>query len=182
MSNQETKLKDTAKVKELLAKLESMAKFGAESGERDSARRRIDEISAKYGIEKSLWEEKAISRKPIKPKDKFFPCKSMEYKTLLSHCIFDTNPEAKVFDSGGAFGLLANVNDLEYIEVMEKMKHYWRAYVSERNMLLKAFIVKHQIGTVGVSEGDSSAISTIEYNAIKHLASVIVDKPFKAKK
>ncbi len=179
---QDTKLKDTAKIKQLLSKLEDMAKFGAESGERDSARRRIDEISEKYGIKKSLWDKKPVSEKTRKPEDKFFACRSMEYKSLLTHCIFDTNKDAKVFDSGGAFGLLANINDLEYIEIMEKMNHYWNSYIHERDILLKAFIIKHKIGTVDVNETDSSAISQIEYNAIKHRASVISEKPFKAKK
>ncbi len=177
MSTPKSQLKDTSKVKELLAKLEDMAKFGAESGERDSARRRIDEISLKYGIKKSLWE------KDETVKDKSFSCRSEEYKSLLVHCIFDTKKDAKVFDNGAVkFGLLADINDLEYIEVMEKMKHYWDAYVNERAFLLKAFIIKHKIGTVDVNESDSAAISTFEYNAIKQRASVITEKPFKAKK
>ncbi len=173
----EVKLKDTAKVKELLAKLEDMAKYGAEAGERESARARIDEIAKKHGIKESLWDNgKSFN-------DKAFVCRSEEYKSLLVHCIFDTKPTAKVFDNGAVrLGLLADINDLEYIEVMEKMKHYWDAYVKERGFLLKAFIVKHKIGTVDVSESDSAAISTLEYNAIKHRASVIAEKPFKQKK
>ncbi len=177
MSNKDSKLKDTAKVKELLSKLEDMAKFGAEAGERESARRRIDEISAKYGIKESLWEKKEVL------KDKAFSCRSEEYKSLLVHCIFDTKKDAKVFDNGAVkLGILADINDLECIEVMEKMKHYWDAYVQERSFLLKAFIIKHKIGTVDTSESDSAAISTFEYNAIKHRATVIADKPFKGKK
>lgn len=152
-----------------------MAKMG-ESGERDVARRKIEEISLKYGINKPLWENKKVVT------DRTFSCRSAEYRDLMSHCIFDTNKDAKVFENGGVkFGLIADITDLEFIEVMEKMEHYWKAYVVERTTLLKAFIIKHKIGTVEVAECDAKAISKEEYGNIKHMASVISEKPYKAK-
>lgn len=162
------KLKDTEEVRSLLKKLEDMASMG-EEGERDVAKDKLRKIASKYGIDPD--NGKYISQKY------FSYSKGKDYLAILTHCIYDTKHDAKIFEvSSPRNTIVVDLENVEYIEVCEKINHYWTEYSKEKDSLVIAFILKNKIG---IAEGEVKG--TIDVERVARLKGVIEDNNYTKK-
>jgi hypothetical protein len=161
---------DSKKIKQLIAKVKTLAERG-EKGERENAKNKLKMLLDKYNITK--FEESKYKERCFKLTN-FDDC-----KTIMVHCIIDTNKDAEI--SGDAKKeLYCKLTDKEYVDVCEKFRHYYPEYYRQKEFLIKAFIIKNDLGINGV-EDDEMIISEDEINGINEIINSIVKKPYKYK-
>jgi len=130
--------KDTEEIKELMRKLNELAKRG-EGGEADNARQKLINLMLKYDLDISEIDDLVEVRREI-------GYQNTNYSQILAHCIWDVKPNADIRENKSRRKLLVILMATEYIEVMEKYKHYRKAFKEESKTFLKAFIIKNRIG------------------------------------
>lgn len=149
---------DSKKIKELIKKVRVLAERG-EKNEKEVALCKLKELMAKYQIKK--FEESKHKKRVFKLVD-FGDC-----KTIMVHCILDTNPKTSVDGSKQKKELYCTLTDEEYINVCEKFNHYYPEFVKQREVFVKAFIVANNLGII---DGESD-VSEDVVNEIKDMLS-----------
>ena len=163
--------KDSKKIKELIAKVKKLAERG-EKGERENAKDKLKMLLDKYNITK--FEESKIKERSFKLSD-FNDC-----KVIMVHCIIDTNKDCEINGDARKKELYCKLSDKEYVDVCEKFNHYYPEYYRQKESLIKAFIIKNDLGIDGI-EDDDVTISEDEINGINEIINSIVKKPYKKK-
>lgn len=163
--------KDSKKIKELIAKVKKLAERG-EKGERENAKDKLKMLLDKYNITK--FEESKIKERSFKLSD-FNDC-----KVIMVHCIIDTNKDCEINGDARKKELYCKLSDKEYVDVCEKFNHYYPEYYRQKESLIKAFIIKNDLGIDGI-EDDDVTISEDEINGINEIINSIVKKPYKDK-
>lgn len=136
---------DSKKVNELIQKIAYMSKNGAEQGERDSAKNKLEVICMKYGIEYHDADDfESLARA--------FKYANNESKYILQHCVWDVLSDAEITQDSTSKQLFAVLSLSQYVEVKERHKHYWKLYKKEKESFMTAFILKNNIGVEVVSE------------------------------
>jgi len=107
---------DSKKIKSLITKVKALADKG-EGGEKENAKKKLSELLDKYNITK--FEEKKYKKRTFKLAD-FNDC-----KTIMTHCIIDTNKNACIEGYKAKKELYVKLTDGEYIDVCEKFNHYY---------------------------------------------------------
>jgi len=130
---------DSAKIKALIKKVKVLSERG-EGGERETAKIKLKELTDKYQIKK-LDESKNVKRD-------FRLVDFNDCKTIMTHCILDTKPTAKISGNEKKQELYCTLTDVEYIEVCEKFNHYYPEFYKQKELLLKAFIIKNDLGII----------------------------------
>lgn len=145
------KTTDSKKIKSLMKKIKELADRG-DAYERDVARDKLKELMAKYNLKK------------FEPKVKMRSFKLANYedcKDIMVHCIIDTEPKSQIEGSLKSKELYVKLTDEQYVDVCEKFNHYYPEYYRQKQLFLKAFILKNEIGIVE-SENDEQEESEIE--------------------
>jgi hypothetical protein len=163
--------KDSKKIKELIAKVKKLAERG-EKGERENAKDKLKMLLDKYNITK--FEESKVKERSFKLSD-FNDC-----KVIMVHCIIDTNKDCEINGDVRKKELYCKLSDKEYVDVCEKFNHYYPEYYRQKESLIKAFIIKNDLGINGV-EDDEMIMSEDEINGINEIINSIVKKPYKDK-
>lgn len=143
---------DSKKIKELIRKVRTLAERG-DKGEREVAKEKLRELMNKYHIKK--FEESKSKKRSFKLAD-FNDC-----KTIMIHCILDTQPKAKVEGSLQKKELYCNLTDEEYIDVCEKFNHYFPEFHKQRDFFVKAFILSNDLGIVEDVFGEDEIESSL---------------------
>jgi hypothetical protein len=131
--------KDTNKVKSLLSKLAYMYRAGTEKGERESAKKKLDDICMKYGIpyeDEDYLESSARSLRYT----------NSESKMILSHCIWDVVSDAEITCESSTRELFVVLTLSQQIEISEQYNYYWKLYKNKRENFTSNFILKNDIG------------------------------------
>jgi len=165
-------IKDSKKIKELIAKVKTLAERG-EKGERENAKDKLKMLLDKYNITK--FEESKVKERFFKLVD-FNDC-----KTIMVHCIIDTNRDAEIIGDARKKELYCKLTDKEYVDICEKFNHYYPEYYRQKESLIKAFIIKNDLGIDGIEDDDEVTISEDEINGINKIINSIVKKPYKDK-
>jgi hypothetical protein len=145
------KTNDSKKIKSLIKKVKELADRG-DDNERDVAKMKLAELMNKYNLKK------------FEPKIKKRSFKLANYedcKDIMVHCIIDTNSKSEIEGSLQKKELYVKLTDEEYVDVCEKFNHYYPEYYKQKQLLLKAFILKNEIGIVQ-SENDEQEDTEIE--------------------
>jgi hypothetical protein len=144
---------DSKKIKELIKKVKALAERG-EKGERDVAKSKLTELMDKYKITK--FEESKRKKRTFRLAD-FNDC-----KTIMVHCILDTQPKADIEGSLQKKELYCLLTDEEYIDICEKFNHYFPEFHRQREAFTKAFIIKNDLGIIdGESSDDDDSVNDI---------------------
>ena len=98
----------------------------------------------------------------------------------MVHCIIDTNKDAEISGDARKKELYCKLTDKEYVDICEKFNHYYPEYYKQKESLIKAFIIKNDLGIDGI-EDDEVTISEDEINGINEIINSIVKKPYKDK-
>lgn len=133
----EIKDSDSGKIKLLMQKVRALADKG-EGGEKENAKRKLAELLERYNIKK--FEEKASKKRTFKLAD-FNDC-----KTIMIHCIIDTNKNAKIEGYKAKKEIYCKLTDEQYIDVCQKFNHYFPIFIRQRENFIKAFILKNDLG------------------------------------
>lgn len=145
------KTNDSKKIKSLIKKVKELANRG-DANERDVAKQKLNELMAKYDLKK--FEPKVRKRS-------FKLANYEDCKDIMVHCIIDTNPKSEIEGSLKSKELYVKLTDEEYVDVCEKFNHYYPEYYRQKQLFLKAFILKNEIGIVE-SENEEQEESEIE--------------------
>ena len=130
------KTNDSKKIKSLIKKVKELADRG-DDNERDVAKMKLAELMNKYNLKKFEPKIKKRSFKLVNYED----CKD-----IMVHCIIDTNSKSEIEGSLQKKELYVKLTDEEYVDVCEKFNHYYPEYYKQKQLLLKAFIIKNNIG------------------------------------
>ena len=128
---------DSKKIKALMVKVKALADKG-EGGEKETAKRKLAELLHKYNITK--FDERKYKKRTFKLAD-FNDC-----KTIMIHCIIDTNKTSQIEGYKAKKELYCKLSDEEYVEVCEKFNHYYPIFNRQRESFVKAFILKNDLG------------------------------------
>ena len=139
---------DTKKIKALIIKVKALADK-SEGGEKENAKRKLTELLLKYNITK--FEENKYKKRTFKLAD-FNDC-----KTIMIHCVIDTNKNASIEGYKAKKELYCKLTDEEYVEVCEKFNHYYPIFNRQRENFVKAFILKNDLG---IAESTNSVENT----------------------
>lgn len=163
---------DSKKIKALMVKVKALADKG-EGGEKENAKKKLNELLEKYNITK--FEEKKYKKRTFKLAD-FNDC-----KTIMTHCIIDTNKNASIEGYKAKKELYVKLSDEEYIDICEKFNHYYPIFHRQRESFVKAFILKNDLGITDltpnqIEEAEAEEIAEISdmmkgidgYRLIKH--------------
>ena len=120
----------------LAKKLKALAERGVH-GEKNSAQEKLDALLKEHGLELYQIEEnmRTFERTTLN-----------EGSVILERIIKSVNPDTKIIVKQHKTKLIVEVilSDIEYREVRQKYKFFWRAYNRERKLLLTAFFAQHQ--------------------------------------
>jgi len=145
---------DSKRIKDLIKKVRVLAERG-EKNERDVAKVKLAELMEKYQLTK--FEESKSKKRSFKLID-FCDC-----KTIMVHCILDTNATTTIDGSLQKKELYCNLTDEEYVNVCEKFNHYYPEFVNQREAFMKAFILTNDLGIVdGECETQEEDINNIK--------------------
>jgi hypothetical protein len=148
---------DSDRIRLLLKKVKALADAG-DTHERIVAQEKLSSLMKKYKIAK--FTEKAKKKRVFKLVN-FEDC-----KTIMVHCILDTNESCQIDGSIQKKELYAAMTDLEYVDVVEKFSHYYPLYIKQKECLLVAFLLKNNLGVSAEQptedESQSSAEDIIE--------------------
>jgi hypothetical protein len=162
--------RDIETVKNLVSKLKAMAERG-EKGERDVAFAKLKEILKKYNLKEQGVLQPLVKNYVFKVSDWH------DHLNLLVQCIQDTKPGVAMDGDKKGKKLFVELNDIEYLEVMEKVSFYWEEYTRLRASVFAAFVLKNKIGIIGNS--DSNCKNEFNVDEIVECMKVINEKPFK---
>lgn len=112
-------------------KLKALADRGFGS-EKDSARRFYEEYLKKHNLTENDVEPNRYNRK-IRLKDK-------DYEVFLNHVILSVNPFITIDKKKGCYEV--NLDDADYLEVMERTDFFHKAFKSEKELFFVAFMEK----------------------------------------
>lgn len=119
----------------LAKKLKALAERGIE-GEKNNARVRLDALLKQYGLEEYQIIEglRTFERTTLN-----------EGSVILERIIKSVNPDAQIMVKQFKTKLILEVilSDIEYREIRQKYKFFWRAYNRERKLLLTSFFNRH---------------------------------------
>lgn len=119
----------------LAKKLKALSERGVE-GERSSAKKKFDAIVDKYGL---LPDD-------IGDTMKIFERTTLnEGSVILEHIIKSVVPDAKIFVKQIKSKLIieCEMSDIEYREVNQKYRYFWKNYNKGRKLYLSAFVNKN---------------------------------------
>lgn len=123
------------KVIKLAKKLKALAERGVE-GERDSAREKLSSLLKEHSLDEHLLVEglRIFERTTLN-----------EGSVILERIIKSVSPESKITVRQHKTQLMIEVvlSDIEYKEVRQKYKFFWRGYNRLRKLLLTAYFNKH---------------------------------------
>jgi hypothetical protein len=119
----------------LAKKLKALAERGVE-GEKDNAKEKLVALLKEYNLEEHQISDglRTFERTTLN-----------EGSVMLERIIKAVNPNAQIMVKQISSKLILEVilTDMEYIEVRQKYKFFWRAYNRERKLLLTSFFNKH---------------------------------------
>ena len=162
---------DSTKIRSLIKKVKALAEHG-ELGEKESAKVKLNQLLDKYQIK--IFEEAKKKKRSFKLAD-FGDC-----KTIMVHCIFDTDSIAKIEGSKQKKELYCKLTDEEYIDVCEKFNHYYPDFYRQREAFIKAFILKNDLGIVD-GDGDDDIEQEMVSNINNLMNSVQANRLLKHK-
>jgi hypothetical protein len=123
------------KIIKLAKKLKALAERGID-GEKSNAKDKLDALLKKYDLAEYQITDglRTFERTTLN-----------EGSVILERIIKSVNPEAQIMVKKIKTKLIIEVilTDIEYKEVRQKYRFFWRAYNRERKLLLSAFINKH---------------------------------------
>jgi hypothetical protein len=130
----------SVKIKEKIKKVKALAERG-DVGEKETAKKKLKELTETYGKLKD--KEKSLKNRTFKLAD-FNDC-----KTIMVHCILDSNPEAQIEGSSNKKEIYVRLTDEQYANTVSKFNHYYPIYVQQKESFLIAFILKNNLGVFG---------------------------------
>lgn len=162
--------RDIETVKKLVSKLKVMAEKG-ERAEREVANAKLKEILKKYNLTEVGVLQPLVKNYVFKVSDWH------DHLNLLVQCIQDTKPGVAMDGDKRGKKLFVELNDIEYLEVMEKINFYWEEYTRLRASVFAAFVLKNNIGIAGNKE--ETCKNEFNIDEIVEYMKVINEKPFK---
>ncbi len=162
--------RDIETVKKLVSKLKAMVEKG-EKGEREVANAKLKEILKKYNLTEIGVLQPLVKNYVFKVSDWH------DHLNLLVQCIQDTKPGVSMDGDKRGKKLFVELNDIEYLEVMEKINFYWEEYTRLRTSVFAAFVLKNNIGISGNNE--EACKNEFNIDEIVEYMKVINEKPFK---
>lgn len=119
----------------LAKKLKALADRGID-GEKNNARERLNSLLKEHGLEEYQIADglRTFERTTLN-----------EGSVFLTHIIKSVNPDARINVKQRKTQLIMEVvlSDIEYKEVRQKYKFFWRGYNRARKLLLASYINKH---------------------------------------
>lgn len=164
---------DSGKIKALMVKIKALADNGID-GEKETAKIKLNELLQKYNIKK--FEEKSKKKRVFKLAD-FNDC-----LTIMTHCIIDTDENAKIEGIKAKKEIYCKLTDSEYIDVCEKFNFYFPIFDNQRKNFVKAFIIKNNLGITEKEHTDTEKISDKDFFEISKMAKDININRFKKHK
>lgn len=126
---------------ELAKKLNALAERG-EGGEKANAQDRLKFIMEKYGVTFEMLEENKKSRFEFKATKENFKFYNQVISSVCGNIdtFYYRNEINKVNRT-----IIAEVTELEYIEIIEKFQFYWKKYQEDPALFYSAFVQKNHL-------------------------------------
>lgn len=157
------------KIKELLLKFKSLSEQG-DGGEKTTATDMLNKALKKHGLTLEDLEKEEKELRIFKVKDKG------DSSIILSQCIWDVVPDAKIQQHNKRLEIYCELNSSDFIEVTEKYKHYYNFWLKEKKHFLTAYILRNKIGLGG--ETSENKMSQEEVLSIAKKMNSIDDNKF----
>lgn len=158
------KKNNQSKTKALINKLKSLAERG-EKGEKEVAEKKLKLI-----LSKSKQKKQNSKRK------KTFKLTDIgDTKTIMVHCIIDTDNNAIITEDKRKKELYCKLTNEEYDKVVEKFNHYYPEFISQKQSFIKAFLIKNNLGLNSKSEEEE--INEEELQEVRNMMSNIEPHP-----
>jgi len=164
---------DSREINSLISKVAALASRGID-GEKEAAEIKLNEICLKYGISyiDSSDFECAVRR---------FKYTTIESRKILSHCIWSVVSDVDVRYDGKSHKVFARLNATQYIEILERYKHYWKGYKEEKEIFTLSFIVKNNLG-LKISKEPVNESEMEKIIKVRTMMSVMNDNQFEKTK
>ncbi len=92
----------------------------------------------------------------------------------MAQCIRDVCPNVAIRQSAKKLEVYCELNASEYVEVLEKYKHYYNLWLKEKKQFLTAFIMINKIGLTSTPSREVS--DEDKMNIVKKMRSIDEDK------
>ena len=115
-------------------KLKALADRG-DGAEKESARSFYEDYLKKHNLTENDIEPQHHNRR--------INIKNKDYEVLLSHVILSVNPFININKKKGYYEVL--LDDADYIEVIERVNFYYKAFIREKEFFFIAFMDKFRI-------------------------------------
>ncbi len=163
---------DLDKIKKTLLKVKELAERG-ENGERVSAQVKLETLLSKYNLDISeLQSENPVERSISHHRD-------ADARTILVQVIMSITNE-NVFITKGKYVAHAKLTSEQYIEVVEKYKYFWRLYLKQKKIFMRAFVTKNKLFAIN-PENIASNISNEDRNDVARMMMSIEKGEFSTK-
>lgn len=130
---------------EKLKKLKELAERG-EPNERDVARTKLNEMLEKHGISESEIDKPDVVRRAFRYK------KCEDNKSILCQVIWSVVASASIFSHKTKKEVYVETDYAQYIEIVEKYKHFACIFEKQKASFITAFILKNELYSKGTGE------------------------------
>lgn len=131
---------DIKRFRNKLKKVKALSQKG-EAGEREAAKNKLKQLRQKWG---------GLNENEAKYKNRSFKLHDFEdCKTIMIHCILDSNNKAEIEGHLRKKELYTFLTDEQYADAIAKFNHYYPLYLKQKQSLLIAFLLKNNIGLSG---------------------------------
>ncbi len=155
-----------SKYVELAKKLNALASDGV-AGEKYNAQKALDKLIAKHGITAAQLEQETLEWRRFKCHSKY---RQLFYQVAMSVIgnrggVYRTHPKKRNI-------LFLEVSIIEQVEIQSRFDFYFRAYRSEEQSLLRAFVMKHSLYNIDSKGKTMDELSMEELAAIAKAANL----------